>query len=78
MSTEPDRSARDHEDESLIQRVEHGLEHAAEAIRDRARAAELGLLQGDHSVIGELSGVVAEVAHPEGEEKPGPEHQHRT
>lgn len=49
-------------------RIKEAAEHVVDAVRDRVREIELGLDEGDHTVIGELSGVIEEVAHPEGEE----------
>ena len=44
------------------------VEHAIEAIHDRVRDLEMGLLEGDHTPIGELSGLFEETVHPDFDE----------
>ncbi|GAC1574839.1 MAG: hypothetical protein NVS3B18_08460 [Candidatus Dormibacteria bacterium] len=61
-----DRPAPDRPDDGI-------LERAMDAIRDRVRSVELGLLEGDHTPVGEFSGVFEELVHPQGEEDPAPE-----
>ena len=46
------------------------VEHAIEAIHDRVRDLEMGLLEGDHTVVGELSGLFEETIHPDFDEGP--------
>ena len=54
-------------------RVEQAAEHVIDTVRDGIRRVELALDEGDHTPIGELSGLVEEALHPEGRSEGGPE-----
>jgi hypothetical protein len=53
-------------------RLEEAAEHVIDGVRDRVRDVELGLDAGDHTIAGEVAGVIEEVVHPEGEEDERP------
>ena len=67
MPDTPPRKRRKHG------RAEQAAEHVIGTLRDGIRRVELALDEGDHTPVGELSGLVEEALHPEGRSEGGPE-----